>query len=114
MGFALLLDENVEREVLYRLRDRGHDAEHVASVDALGKGATDAAVAAYSRRTGRAIVSYDDDFRTEFSETDLFGFVFVPDGTLSSEQMAVILDAMSDHYEQRDLRGAHVLDDAWL
>jgi len=45
MGFELLLDENVEHEVLYKLRDRGHDVEHVESVPRLGKGASDAEVA---------------------------------------------------------------------
>lgn len=114
MGFELLLDENVEHEVMYKLRDRGHDVEHVEFVPALEKGASDAKVANHSLRTERAIVSYDDDFKTAFSESDVFGFVFVPDGTLSSEQIVRILDTMSEHYDQHDLRGAHVLDKAWL
>jgi len=114
MSFKLVLDENVEHEVLYKLQNRGHDVRHVELIGDLGKGTPDSDVAAYSLDTGRAIISYDDDFRDSFSENDFFGFIFMPDGTLSSEQIARILDAMSGHYDQRDLREMHVLDKGWL
>lgn len=114
MGFELLLDENVEHDVLYKLQARGHDVEHVEFVETLGKGATDTAVAEYSLDTGRVVLSYDDDFRDDFSSTEFFGFIFMPDGTLSSEQVARIVDEMNEHYRQQDLRGVHVLDNAWL
>jgi hypothetical protein len=105
MAFELLLDENVEHDVLYNLRNRGHDVEHVEFIPELGKGTRDGVVAEYSRDTNRAIVSYDDDFRDNFTESDYYGFVFVPDDALSSGQVAAILDEMSRHFDQPDLRG---------
>ena len=114
MGFTLLLDENIEHAVLHELDDRGHDVRHVDFVSELGKGAADSDVTAHSRRADRAILSYDDDFRDEFDRSAYYGFIFVPDETLSSEQIARILDAMSQHFDQQDLHGVHILDTGWL
>ena len=45
MSHRLLLDENVEHEVQYRLRHYGYDVAHVDFEPTLGKGANDQSLA---------------------------------------------------------------------
>lgn len=114
MPFALLLDENLEHDLLRQLRASGHDAEHVARTAALGKGATDREVAALSRRTGRVLLTRDDDFVTALSDDAYYGVLYVPDDALTPGAIVTILDRMDRHYDQDELRGADVLDTDWL
>jgi predicted nuclease of predicted toxin-antitoxin system len=66
----LLLDENLEHEVYHRLVNFGHDVIHVEVSDGLAKGLSDPDIAAVSLDESRVIVTYDDDFRTDFDTTD--------------------------------------------
>ncbi|WP_246084388.1 DUF5615 family PIN-like protein [Salinadaptatus halalkaliphilus] len=70
MAYQLLLDENVEQEIGFRLENYGHDVEHVDFVPELGKGVDDTQIADYSRSTDRLILTYDDDFVLEFDDDD--------------------------------------------
>lgn len=47
MTYRLVLDENIEHEVLHRLKNYGHDAEHVDYEPSLGKGIGDTSIAEY-------------------------------------------------------------------
>ena len=62
----VLLDENVEQEVLHRLRNYGHTFEHIDFHNHLQKGDEDRVLAQYSRSNQALIVTYDDDFETDY------------------------------------------------
>ncbi len=49
MTYRLPLDENVEQTVTHRLRNYGHDVEHVPELQKLGEGTTDTVLASYTR-----------------------------------------------------------------
>lgn len=53
MAYRLILDENVEHGVFHRLKNYGHDVEHVDFVPELGKGTVDHPIARYSLGTDR-------------------------------------------------------------
>jgi len=55
-----LVDENLSARVSESLRVAGFDAIHILDVN-MG-GATDIEISEYARKTGRAIISADDDF----------------------------------------------------
>jgi hypothetical protein len=60
--FRVLLDENVDPAVGAALETSGHDAVHTQDVDALGKQSHDHEIAADAKRTGRHVLTNDDDF----------------------------------------------------
>ena len=62
----VLLDENVEHEVLHRLRNYEHTVEHIDLHDHLQKGDEDRVLAQYSRSNQALIMTYDDDFETDY------------------------------------------------
>ena len=67
MGYRVFVDENLDPQVALFLRMRGHDAIHVK--ETLGKGTDDAAIAAYAREGGYAVLTSDEDFlRSERNE----------------------------------------------
>jgi hypothetical protein len=51
MGPPILLDENLEHEILHRLRKYGHEAEHIHFHENLQKGDEDEILAQYSLET---------------------------------------------------------------
>lgn len=114
MVYRLVLDENVEHEVLHRLENYGHDVEHVDFVPELGKGTSDHPIARYSRDNDRVIVTYDDDFVLEVDEGTFRAVLFLDDATLSVEQVADIVHAVSQHYPQAELRGLEYVGTEWL
>jgi len=114
MGCRFVLDENVEYEVLHRLDNYGHDVEHVDFVPELGKGTGDHPIGQYSLDTDRVIVTYDDDFVLEMDEDDYWGVLYVGDATLSVEQVADIVHAVSQTYPQEELRGFEYVGDEWF
>lgn len=67
MSWRLLLDENIEYEIGRRLREAGYDVQHVARIEELGEGTNDRRVVEYSGDSGRFILTYVDDFLSEFS-----------------------------------------------
>jgi predicted nuclease of predicted toxin-antitoxin system len=114
MVYRLVLDENVEHEVLHRLKNYGHDVEHVDFVSELGKGTADRPIAQYSLETDRVIVTYDDEFVLEVAEDDYRAVLFIGDATLPVDQVADIIHAVSKAYPQAELHGLEYVGDEWL
>lgn len=112
--YRLLLDEGVEDEVTRRLAAMGHDVEHVASVSRLGKGSTDADVGVYSIETDRFVVTYDDDVVLELEPTDYRAVLYFDDASTSAEQVAAIVDAMSELYPPDEFEGLVGMGRDWL
>lgn len=114
MAYRLILDEYVEHEVLHRLENYGHDVEHVDFVPELRKGSADHPIARYSLDTDCVIVTYDDDFVLELDEGTYRAVLYVGDATLSVEQVADIVHAVSQQYPQAELQGLEYVGEEWL
>lgn len=109
-----LLDENLEHEVYHRLQNYGHDVLQVEVSDKFSKGDTDEKLAEVSRTEDRIIVTYDDDFRDNFSEDDYSAVLFFADQSLSANKVADILHNISTYYEQEQLVGFMTVGKSWL
>ena len=107
MAYRLVLDENIEHEVLHRLRNYGHDVEHVDFLTALGKRTDDYSIGEFSRDTDRLIVSYDDDFALELEESDFVAVLYVEDATLAASELADAIHNKSRHYPQEESVGSY-------
>ncbi|PSQ30067.1 hypothetical protein BRD09_05660 [Halobacteriales archaeon SW_10_68_16] len=114
MSLSLLLDENIEHEVLHRLRERGYDVEHVDTHPSLDKGVSDDALARHSLEAGRIIVSYDPDWVTDFSEDEYHCVLLFEDQSLSSRQVVQIVYTMSETYPESAFRGLQKVGRSWL
>ena len=114
MSYRLLLDENVEHEMGFRLENYGHDVEHVDFVPELGKGVEDERIADYSRSTDRLILTYDDDFVLEFDEESYRGVLYIPELAMHPADVADIVHQMSKDYPQSQVRGVERISSAWL
>lgn len=110
MSYRLLLDENVEWPLVYRLRNYGHDVEHVDELDVYGKGATDRTLATYSRDTDRLLLTYDNDFVLEIEQEEVRGVLFVSDDSMATDRVADAVDRMSEMYPQSEVSGVEYLD----
>jgi len=108
-----LLDENLEHEVVHRLRDQGHEVRHVDLTDDLRKGDPDEHLAQFSRDNEFIIVTYDDDFRDEFSNDACHAVLYLPDQTLSARTIAKALHEISTYYQQGELRGFMTVGESW-
>lgn len=109
-----LLDENLEHEVYHRLHDDGHRVLHVEVSDRLDKGVADTTLARVSRNEGWVIVTYDDDFRTEFAETAYHAVLYLPDQRVAAADIADALHEVSTYYEQDELNGFVTVGRSWL
>ena len=109
-----LLDENLEHEVFHRLEDHGHEVLHVDLSDRLSKGTSDSDLAAVSREHRFVIVTYDDDFRDDFSESEYHAVLYIPDQTLSAGTIADVLQEISTYYRQNELQGFMTVGRSWL
>ena len=110
----LLLDGNIEHEVYHRLENYGHELLHVEVSDELSKGDTDERLAEKSRHSNWVIVTYDDDFRDEFSENEFRAVLYFADQTLSAKTIADVLHEISRYYEQDELQGFLTVGQSWL
>lgn len=113
MTYRLLADENVERATITYLRKLGHDVEAVGSIDDLGLGATDEAIASYARTHDRVILTQDDDFVTDLDIETTAGVLFQPDQTLTARDVGDIIHELTQHVDQSDLTLEYV-STAWL
>ncbi len=113
MVLRLLLDEHVEHEALHRLERQGHDVEHVDLHNTLDKGESDQTLAQYLRSEERTIVTYDDDF-VEFSESEYECVLLIEDEYMAAEEVADIVDRISEYYPQSELRGLQKVGREWL
>lgn len=83
-------------------------------MSSLGKGVGDPPIARYSIETDRVIVTYDDDFVIELPEDDYRATLYFSDATLSVEEVADIVHAVSRHYPQSELTGLVYVGREWL
>jgi len=109
-----LLDENLEHEVYHRLRNRGHDVRHVDLSDEFRKGDSDDALATFSRDYGFVIVTYDDDFRDDFSDAEFHAVLYLSDQSLSAKTIAEVLQEISTYYDPGELEGFMTIGRSWL
>lgn len=114
MGPPVLLGENVEHEVLYRLRHYGHTVEHVDLHDQLRKGARDDALARYSRSNHALIVTYDNDFETDYDESDYWGVLLLSDSDWTATQVADVVHEILELYPPSELELMNVVGREWL
>lgn len=113
-AYRLILDESVEHQVLHRLENAGHDVEHVEFVPELGKGVSDTVVAEYSLTEDRFVVTYDDDFVTDFAEDDYRATLFFADETIPAADVADAIDNMSVVYPPDEITGLVTVGREWL
>ena len=114
MTVSFLLDENIEHEVLHRLRKRDYTVEHVEFHPDLGKGTADTPIAEFLLRNGWVIVTYDPDFVIGHDESDYFGAVYFQDATLSAKEVGDILDSMASVYPESAFEGLEFGTGEWL
>ncbi|PSP54201.1 hypothetical protein BRC74_01585 [Halobacteriales archaeon QH_7_68_42] len=106
--------QTVAEEVFHRLRDHSHDVRHVDLSDELSKGDSDDDLAAFSHEYQFVIVTYDDDFRDDFTEDEYHAVFYLPDQTLSAETIADVLHEISIYYQQSDLQGFMTIGKSWV
>jgi len=114
MSVPLLLDENLEHEVYHRLRSYGYDVVHVDYHDELAKGDSDHRLVRFSREHDRLIVTYDDDFESQYDADDYWGVLFFTDNDWSATAVADTVHRILDLYPPADLRGMNVVGREWL
>lgn len=107
-----VLDENVEHEVGHRLENYGHDVVYVDTE--LGKGVEDDSIAAYSLRTDRVLVTYDDDFVLDIDEESYHAVLYVGDAALAPESVADAVHEVTGHVTQDELTGLVYVGEEWL
>lgn len=113
-SYRLLLDEHIELSARDRLRNEGHDVDHVDFVPSLGKGVGDEAIAQYSLEAERAIVTHDSDFIEQLPETAYHAVLLFEDESLSARELTVILNNMATVYPFDELRGLQKTGREWL
>jgi hypothetical protein len=113
MALRVLADEHIDHRVVTRLDNYGHDVVHVDFVDDLGKGSTDAAIAAHSLATDRFVLTSDDDFLTAVSSDAYHGLLFVPDEQLAPATVADIVHAIDAAVDADGLSGPLFVTPAW-
>jgi hypothetical protein len=85
MTYRLVGDENVEHEVMFRLKNLGHNVEHVDFISMLGKGVTDDQTAQHSPCKERLMVKYND-FALDFEPADYQAVLYLPDLSASRRE----------------------------
>ena len=110
----VLLDENVEHEVLHRLRNYEHTVEHIDLHAQLQKGAEDRVLAQYSRSNQALIVTYDDDFETDYEESDYWGVLFIVDSDWTAIQVADVVHRILELYPPAELQSMNIVGREWL
>lgn len=113
-SYRLLLDEHIEHSARARLRDDGHDVDHVDFVPSLGKGADDGKIAQYSLDSRRAIVTHDTDFIEKLPESTFHAALLFEDESLSSRELSIIINNMAKVYPFEELRGLQKTGRDWL
>lgn len=89
--------------MFHRLDNYGNDVKHVDFGPELGKVTADHPIARDSFDTDRVIVTYDDDFVLEVDEGMYRAALYFDDATLTVEQVADIIRAVSQNYPQAEL-----------
>jgi len=113
MSYSILADENIERATVNYLNKLGHDIVRIQDTPDLGQGATDDEIVTYANRSGRLILSQDDDFFTDIDPHDTPGVLAQRDQQLSAQEVGEIVDKMANHILQKQVVLAFVSAD-WL
>lgn len=113
MSYRLLLDENIEYRIVHKLRNYGHNAEHVSDLTTFGKGSTDKELGQYSKSDDRLILTYDDDFVLELNSSVYRAVLYVNDVTIPSKTIADAVHQMSKQYPHDEVTGVVYVDD-WI
>lgn len=115
MPLRLLLDENVELGVEKALKQAGHDVVHVQDVESLGKQSYDHEIAAYSKRTGRYVLTNDDDFYREIDD-ELPTLFFFPNQRISAHRLTSVIGAIEEQFtgEEIDQQPVIKVVEDWL
>lgn len=113
MSYRLLVDENVEYRIVHKLRNYGHEVEHVNDLTAFGKGSSDRELGQYSKSDDRLILTYDDDFVLELDPTAYRAALYVSNVTIPAGKIAAAVHRMSEQYPQTDVSGVVYVDN-WV
>ena len=113
MSYRLLVDENVEYRIVHKLRNYGHEVQHVNDLTAFGKGSSDRELGQYSKSDDRLILTYDDDFILELDPTAYRAALYVSDVTTPARKIAAAVHRMSKQYPQEEISGVVYVDD-WV
>lgn len=114
MSVTLLLDQNIEHEVLHRLRKYGHEAEHINFHQTLQRGDSDTDLSHYSLEHEVLIVTYDDDFAEKIPESEYWGVLLISDDTWSAKQVADTVHQILDLYDESSLSRFNLVGREWL
>jgi predicted nuclease of predicted toxin-antitoxin system len=86
-----LVDAQLPRRLVFRLRDAGHDALHTLDLPH-GNRTTDAEIAALSVREERAVVTKDADFVSSFILShEPFKLLLISTGNITNAQLEALL-----------------------
>ena len=104
----MLIDENVEN-IDDDLRAQGHDVDRVGEISGVAYGADDRSeIVPYLLASDRLILTYDSHFTGQDSvinPSELPGVLFIPDESLSPNQIVRILEVISRHIPPEGLQG---------
>lgn len=114
MAVPLLLDEMVEHRVYDRLQTYDHEVDHVHFHDTLSDGDSDDRLAEYSRKHSVLIVTYDDDFETNFDESEYWGVLLVSDDDWSATEVADTVHTILELYDSATLQQLNLVGRDWL
>ena len=115
MPLRFLPDENVELTVEKSLNQAGHDVVHTRNVDELGKQSYDDEIAAHLKKTGRYILTNDDDLFGEIDD-DLPTLFYFPNQRLSAYQITSVVGVIEEQYtvEEIDQQPNVRVVESWL
>lgn len=110
----LLLDQDVEPGVRHRLQNYGHAVEHILTHDTLQTGAPDRKLAEYSLENNTLIVTYDDDFESNFDGDEHWGVLLISDDDWSANEVADSVHKILELYDAASLQRVNVVGREWL
>ena len=93
MTYRVLVDENLDPQTALFLRNRDHDAVHVA--DVLGSGTKDADIAAHAREHEYVVLTNDRDFTDPTLNRDLT-VVLVANNDTPADEIADAIDEIAE------------------
>jgi len=99
---------------MYRLKKYDHEVEHVAFHETLGPGADDSILARYSLQRDALLVTYDDDFETEFAESEYWGVLLLSDDDWVATEVADTVHRILELYDASSLAQMNLVGREWL
>ena len=59
-------------------------------------------------------MTYDDDFETDYEESDYWGVLFLVDSDWTAIQVADVVHRILEQYPRADLQGMNIVGREWL